>query len=446
MMGINAPFPADDARSLAKRLAAPTSGVSRRLAQISGAALLLVLLWSIFVPIASGAIAPGHMIVEDKRKTLQHLDGGIVSDILVREGQVVRRGAVLIRFDDGDARLNVEVLQSQLDSLRAEQAARQAELAGAASVIFPADLLARAGDLDVAAILRAQRAAFNARRANMTGEQSQLGERVTQIAEDAEGSRAQARARAEQIALLESEIRDTEALVEKGFATRPRLLALQRAAADLRGEKHALDAAVAKSRAQTGETLIQRRQLERNAGATAADALRAIQSELVQVVEKLGAARQVLARKEVRAPVAGTVVSLNVTTIGGVVKPGEPMLDIVPSQRRLMVAAQIAPMHGDDVRSGQQAFVRFDAIGVKNAPTFAGKVRTISADALTDPRSGQTYFEALIDLPAEELARLPRELLKPGLPAEVLVKTGERSTIAYLMAPITRATFHAMRE
>jgi HlyD family type I secretion membrane fusion protein len=187
-------------------------------------------------------------------------------------------------------------------------------------------------------------------------------------------------------------------------------------------------------------------QAEREAGADAADALRKIQADLVQVTEKLAAAKRLLARTDIRAPVSGTVVGLSLTTVGGVVRPGEAVMDIVPSGERLVIRARIPPMHADDVQPGQGAFVRFDAAGTRTASTVEGRVQKISADALSDQRSGASYFEAIVTIPQSEAARLPQSILKPGLPAEVLMKTGERTALSYLLAPITRATFHAMRE
>jgi HlyD family type I secretion membrane fusion protein len=447
---MNAPTPltpsARDKKALAEQLTASSSTVVRRLTIACIAASALILGWAALVPIASGAVAPGELMVENSRKTLQHLDGGIVRRIAVKEGTKVRQGDLLIQLDDTDTRLNVAVLQSQADSLRAEQAARRAELMGAGTIAFPADLLARASDPDVRAAIESQKAAFTARRSNVAGRRSQLGEKMVQYGQEIRGANSQASSAGEQINLLEGEIADVQKLFDKGLATRARLLALQRARAQLIGQQQALGSDAARLRAQTSEAQVESMQAEREADADAADALRKIQADLVQVIEKLAAAKRVLARTEIRAPVSGTVVGLQLTTLGGVIRAGEPLLDIVPTGDRLVVRARIPPMHADDVRVGQRAFVRFDAAGVKSAPTIEGTVQKLSADALTDPRSGTSYFEAIIAISDKQAAALPKELLKPGLPAEVLMKTGERTALAYLLAPITRATFHAMRE
>lgn len=433
-------------RQLADTLAASPTRLLRNLGIVSGLAMILILGWAALVPIASGTVAPGELIVENQRKTIQHLDGGIVRKIVIKDGMKVRQGDLLIQLDDTDTRLNVSVLQSQLDSLRAEQAARQAELTGASRIAFPADLLGRTSEPDVRAAIEAQRAAFLARRSNVAGKRTQIGERVVQFGADEQGTNSQASSTAEQIRLLDSEIADVQKMFDKGLATRGRLLALQRGRAQLIGQQEALHSQVAKLRAQSSEAQVESMQAKREAGADAADTLRKVQADLVQVMEKLGAAKRMLARSEIRAPVSGTVVGLKVTTLGGVVRAGEPLLDIVPSGQRLVIRAQISPMHADDVQAGIPAFVRFDAGGVKTAPTVEGRVQKISADALSDPRSGASYFEAIVTIPDAEAKRLPQALLKPGLPAEVLLKTGERTTLSYMMAPILRATFRAMRE
>lgn len=432
--------------ALAESLAAAPSKVIRRLAIGCTAALVLISAWSVFVPIASGAVAPGQLAIENRRKTLQHMDGGIVQTVAVREGSRVRAGDLLIRLNDNEARLNVKVLQAQVDSLRAEEAVRLAELSATAQVAFPGDLLARSNDPDVALILEAQRTAFKARRSNASGRKSQLAQKSRQFGSEVAGASAQVNARETQIALMESELRDLQALFEKGYVTKGRILALQRAIAQTRGDRSALGSEAERLRSQALESQIETRQVDREASTDAANALREIRNELVQAIDKLAVAREVLARTEIRAPIAGTVVGLQLSTIGGVIRPGEALLDIVPEADRLVVSARISPMHADDVRIDQPAFIRFDAAGTRSAPMLEGKVLKLSADALTDSRTGESYFEAAISIPDNEATKLPKSLLKPGLPAEVLIKTGERTALAYLLAPLTRATFHAMRE
>ncbi|MFA6117393.1 MAG: HlyD family type I secretion periplasmic adaptor subunit [Sphingomonas sp.] len=438
------PRTAEEREALATALTRPIAPAIRRLAIGLGLAVTVIILWGTLVPIMSGVVAQGRVAVESKRKTVQHLDGGIVKQIAVRDGTRVKAGQLLIQLNDGDAGLQVQVLQARADSLRAEQAAREAELAGRDSIAFPPDLLARASSPSVQAAIATQRAAFGARKAGRGGQETEIDQKLVQFGQDVQGSTAQSTAGGEQLALLEREIRDTSALVEKGYATRPRLLALQRAAAQLRGEQHSMNAQAERARAQIAEARIARRQVGREGGVTAAEALRSVQSELVEVTEKLSNAREVLARKRIVAPVDGTVVGLAVTTVGGVVRPGEPLLDIVPVSPRLVVEAQLTPAHADDVRPGQRSFVRLEAGGSRTAPVVEGTVRTVSADALTDQRTGERYFTMIVEITPS--AHVPASLVKPGLPASVLVRTGERTLFGYLLEPINRVTFEAMRE
>lgn len=431
---------------LARQLSGTSDRLRLRLGRIGGGATALVLLIAAFIPIDSGAMAPGMNQVENKRKTVQHLDGGIIRGIHVREGSPVKAGQPLITLDDTEARLNVSVYQSQSDALRAEQAALEAQLLGRDEITFPPELMKRANDPLVASILRSQRAAFAARRDNVNGRKAQLEQQLGQLNQEIAGGGAGAAARSEQLRLLDAEIADTQALFEKGWATKPRLLALKRAAAQLRGERAALNADGAKLRTRQSEVRILSLQADREAAAEAANALRTIQSQLAEVEDKLAAAKQFLARTEIRAPVSGTVVGMRPTTVGGVVQRGEPLMDVVPNGGRLVVVARVSPRDADKLSVGQTASIRFDGSGARNAPVVEGKVQKFSADALTDAQSGAMYFEAEVAVPEEQKRQLDPELLKPGVPATVLIKTGRRTLLGYLFAPIQRAGFGAFRE
>jgi HlyD family type I secretion membrane fusion protein len=420
--------------------------MGRGLGRIGAAALVGIIGIATLVPIDSGAVAPGHVAVENKRKTVQHLDGGIIRQIYVREGSLVKAGQPLLTLDDTNARLNVSVYQSQYDALRAEQAALEAQLIGSSEITFPPDLLARSGDPIVASIIRSQRAAFAARRNNVLGRQAQLREQLGQLNEEIVGDAAGSNARSEQLVLLDGEIADLEKLFAKGFATKSRLLALKRAAAQLRGERAAIHAESAKLRTKQSEVRIVSLQTERDSAADAANALRTIQSQLAEVQDKLAAAQQVLARTEIRAPVSGSVVGMRPTTIGGVIQSGEPLMDVVPNGGRLVITARVSPRDADRLRVGQPANVRFDASGVRTAPVVEGSLQKFSADALTDSRTGDMFFEAEIAVPEQSARKLPPDLLKPGVPAQILVQTGRRTVLGYLLAPLARARFNAMRE
>ncbi len=439
---------ADDADSKAD-LAADLSGTSdrigRRLWRIGGSAVVLLVAFAALVPIDSGAMAPGVEQVQDKRKTVQHPDGGIIRQIHVREGSVVEAGQPLITLDDTSARTTVSVYQAESDALRAERATLEAQLLGRNQIDFPADLLQRAGDPLVASILRSQRAAFTARRSEVYGKKAQLSEQISQLNNEIAGEAAGASARSQQIELLDAEISDVSELFKKGYATKTRLLALQRAAEGLRGERAGLYADSAKLRGKQSEVRLVSIQVSQDSSTEAANALRSIQSQLAEIEDKLLAAKQVLARTEIRAPVSGVIVGLRPTTIAGVIRPSEPLMDVVPKGGNLVIAARVSPQDVDNLHVGETARVRFDASGARDAPVVEGTLQKLSADALSDAR-GAMYFEAEVGVSEAAKRSLPPELLRPGVPATVLIKTGRRTLLAYLFEPILRARFNAVRE
>jgi HlyD family type I secretion membrane fusion protein len=440
------PTDSDSKSALAQQLSGSSDRIGRRIGRIGGAAAALLFVMAAAIPINSGALAPGIEQVENKRKTVQHLDGGIIRAIHVREGSVVAAGQPLITLDDTNPRLNVSVYQAQSDALRAEQAALSAQMLGKSEIEFPDDLLARSADPVVGRIIRSQRAAFAARHDNVLGRQAQYSEQIGQLREQIGGDASSAAARTEQINLLDGEISDLEQLYAKGFATKGRLLALKRAAAALRGERAALGAESAKLRGQQSEVRILSLQAERDSASDAANAMRTIEGQLAEVQDKLAAAKEVLERTQIRAPVSGTVVGLRPTTVGGVIRASEPLMDVVPNAGRIVIVARVSPREADRLQVGQKAQVRFDASGARNAPVVEGTLQKFSADALADQQTGALYFEAEVAVPESAKRALPAELLKPGVPATVMIKTGSRTMLGYLFAPILRARFNALRE
>jgi HlyD family type I secretion membrane fusion protein len=430
---------------LADDLVAASNRLTRQLKVGTGVALAVLMALAAFVPITSGIVQSGQIMAEGRRKVMEHPVGGAVEELRIADGAKVRKGQVLLRLEAGDARLNVQVLEAQALSLRAEQAARQAELMNATEVTFPADLFARQNEPAVAGAMKAQRVAFHARRAMLAGQYAQSEKRLVQLDSGRTGTRAQAAAYQTQIRLLDDEIVGMRQLYARGFASKSRLNTLERAAAEYRGQLAALNAEGSKLVAQKAETRIQSGQARQEAETAAADALRSIQRDLTEVMEKLSSAKRTLSQTLVRAPTSGTVVGLH-KTAGEYIQSGEPLLEILPSDDRLVLRAQVLPTHADDVRIGQPAFVRFDAAGGRGTATLEGYVQSMSADALTDPRSGATYFEATIAIPKSEAAKVPSRLLKAGMPAEVLMRAGERTALAYMLAPLTRAVFHMMRD
>lgn len=402
--------------------------------------------WAAVAPLHSAVIAPGTVAVHSKRKQIQHLEGGIVESILVRDGDRVAPGDILLRLDETRARASLAILRSEHDSALASEARLLAERDDLAEIVFPEDLVARATEAGPAALIAGQDALFQARRISMAGEVEILEQRIHQLGEQADGLQAQVAAQVRQIDLIADELAGLQQLFEKGHAPRTRILALQREEAELQGERGELLASIARTKTAAGETKMEIIQLEREFREAVIAELREVQQQLFDLAERIAAAEHVVQHIDVRAPVGGKVVGLGVHTVGGVIRAGDTILEIVPEEDRLVVLAQVQPLDIDNLVVGQEADVRITAFKQRSAPTLAGQLAYVSADAITDSRSGESFFQARIEIPAEQVARLDGKRLQPGMPAEVIVKTGARTALEYLVQPILDSADRAWRE
>ena len=440
----------DSIRAERRRTIDQLTAPARRSVRFSGwiAFLLFALLIAggTLAPIMSGVVSVGQLAVEGDRKLVQHASGGIVSEILVSEGDVVQAGDIVMRLNKVQAGAALGAVSAQIDNLRAEEAVRMAEVAGRKDVAFSQDLIAREQEPGVAAILNAQLGAFKARRDLAASEKRQLTEQLQQIAQSTASAEAEIRSTEEQIASLEVELQDLQTLLDKGLTQRPRVLAMERELSVARGRLQSLKADVSRLEAQAAETRTRRDQIDISRRAEASDELRTLRAEITELLDRQVAASDTFERTEVRAPTAGVVMALSVTTAGGVIEAGQPLMEIVPQSDALIVKARVAPKDADNVYAGLPAIVRFDISGGRAAPRVRGRVTTVSADALTDRRTGEAYFEARIAIPADEAEKVPDELIAPGLPAEILIETGSQTALDYLLAPIERTTFRAMRD
>lgn len=435
-----------DRRALADDLAGPALR-SVRLSGIIALGLFLVLLLSAsLVPIASGTLASGQIGVEGERKVVQHASGGIVSAILVKEGDVVSEGDIVLRLDAVQAGAAAGVVNSQVDSLRAEEAVRIAEVTGATSVAFPDELLARRADPKVASVLVAEEGAFGARRDLARSQTEQMDQQLAQIAQSISAAVSERQSQLAQAELFEDELAALQPLLEKGLATRPRVLALQRSFEEAQGKAASLEAEAKRFAAKATETRELRTRVDVDRRAEAADALRTLRANLAEALDKQQATADTLQRTEVRAPITGVVMAVRVTTIGGVIEPGQPLLEIVPQSERLVARVRVHPKDADDVRTGMPATVRLNAGSSRSPAQVEGIVQSISADALNDQRNGEPYFEVRVAIPPEEVSRVPADVIAPGLPAEVLIKTGQHTMFDYLFSPLERAMFQAARD
>jgi HlyD family type I secretion membrane fusion protein len=430
-------------RALAEELARPATRSVRTSGFVAAVLFVALLGLSVFVPIASGTLAMGQIAVEGERKVLQHASGGIVAEILVREGDAVKQNDIVLRLNAVQAGAAAGVLNAQVDALRAEEAVRMAEATGVASVTFPAELLERREDPSVNAILTAESAAFDARNALARSEVEQLNQQLVQIDKSILSARAGRTTQQRQANLYEQELGALRPLMEKGLSVRYRLLDIERAAEGARGEVESLGSEIKRLEARAAETRGLRDRIDVDRRAEAAEALRTLRASLGELLDRQLAADDTLQRTDMRAPIDGVVMAMRVNTIGGVVEPGQPLLEIVPQSDLLVARVRILPSDADNVRQGMSATVRL-AAGGRKPVQLEGSVQSISADALTDNRSGESYFEARIAIPHDDTT--PREVLAPGLPAEVLIKTGEHTILDYLFSPIERAVFQSMRD
>ncbi|SUS06001.1 putative Type I secretion system membrane fusion protein PrsE [uncultured Defluviicoccus sp.] len=433
-------------RAVADDLTRPATQAVRHSGRIALGLFVALLVLAIFVPIASGALANGQITVDGERKVVQHATGGIVSAILVKEGDTVNEGDVVVRLNAVQAGAAAGVINSQVDSLRAEEAVRIAETTGESVVDFPADLVVRGSDPAIGSILKAEQAAFSARRALARSQAEQLDQQLVQIEQSIIAANSDKDAQTAQAALFEEELGSLKPLLEKGLALKPRVLALERSLEDARGRIASSDAEAKRLAAKALETRAVRNRIEVDRRADAAEALRKLRADLAEATDKQAATDDTLQRTEVRAPISGVVMAVRVTTIGGVVEPGQPILEIVPKSDQLVARVRIHPKDADDVRQGMEATIRLMASGSRSPAHVEGYVQSISADALTDQRTGEPYFEARVSIPADQIAKVKADVLAPGLPAEVLIKTGEHTTLDYLLAPIERAAFQSMRD
>lgn len=403
--------------------------------------------WSWAAPLSTAAIAPGQVMAEGNRRVVQHLEGGILRDFLVRDGDAVEAGQVLLRLDDSQSGAQSDLLRGQLDSLLALDARLTAELAEADAIAWPASLAERRADPRVAEALAGQEAIFANHRRAYEGQLSILRQRVTELNEEIKGLEGQVAGLRQQASLLSGEINDTQGLVDKGYAPRPRLLALQREHARVSGDRDRTLGQIARSRQTIGETELQIAQIRNTFLNEAAGEQRDNRQKIAEARERLRAASDVQQRREVTAPTAGTVANLRFHTLGGVVRAGEALLDIVPRDEALVVESRISPNDIDIVALGQPAEVRLTSFKQRVVPLLQGHVTYVAADLASDERSnGTPYYRATVQIDAGQLALLSGLKLTPGMPAEVMIHAGERTLAEFLFQPIRDSFRRAFRE
>jgi len=402
--------------------------------------------WAFLAPLDSAAIGAGAVIADSHRKTIDHLEGGIVRQLLIKEGDRVDAGQVLVRLEDRQARAVLGQVRGQYFATRAQIARLLAELEDAADILFPDDLSTAAESTQVAELVNTQRRYFRARRRSHDGLIAVHRKRLAQLGAEISALGAQEGAAVERLGFAREELASVRALLSKGYERKPRLLKLQSDIAALKGRRGQLRASIAKARQEIAETELEIIGIDNQRRTEIVGELQGLQERVGDLRERLDAALDVLERTTVVAPLGGKVVALKVFTVGGVIGAGEPILDLVPEDDELIVAARINPTDIDVVRVGQAASVTLSAYKQKKVPPISGQVIHVSADHLADKRTGEPYFEARIRLDAASLGANPGVELYPGMPTETAIATGERRAIDYFLSPITQSMRRAFTE
>lgn len=424
----------------------------RRGMWIAGGFFGLLLGGAALIPLDAGAVAQGIVAVSGSRQLVQHREGGIVTEIGVVEGQLVRQGDKLAVVSQSSLTADERSLAGEVITLIAQRARLQAQLAGRSTFGTPPEFLNLSKEDAVLAneAMIGQRQVLRAQQDSLGSQRSVLGQRANQSRSMIDSAEYQAKANREQRRLIGEELAGMKELEGRGFVAKNRIRELERTAAELDGRYGALTADMSRSRQAIGETQMQSVSIGSQMIADAAQQLRDVQVRLAELQPRLAAAREQLARATVRAPANGHVVDLKVHTLGGVVTPGETLMQVVPDNRELVIQAKMSPIDADSVQVGMLAQVRFSSLHDRNLPAFDGKITKLSADALEDERTGMHYFTIEVVVPASELDKIRsahgESAIRAGIPAEVLVPLKKRSALSYLLDPILSTFWSSGRE
>ncbi|SCZ69428.1 HlyD family secretion protein [Epibacterium ulvae] len=404
--------------------------------------------WAVGSSIAGAVIATGRIEVDRNRQIVQHLDGGIVAEILVDEGDTVEQGQMLIRLDAADLQSRLAVVEGQLFEVMARRGRLEAERDGAGEIIFDPQLLDLV-DLkpDVADFIAGQQRLFMARRESVAREIEQMQKRKVQIEEQIVGVQAQQRSTRIQLDLIAEERETQQSLLTRGLTQAGTVLTLRRTEADLEGSLGSLISSEAQARGRITELDIEVLRLSTEQREEAISRLRDLRFQEVELAENRRNLQQQLARLDVSAPVSGIVYGMQVQTPRSVIRAAEPVLYLVPQDRPLVIATQVAPTDIDQIYVGQTVTLRFSALDQRQTPELFGTVSQVSADAFEQEGTQLTYYRAEVELNPGELERLPDEVaLIPGMPVESYIRTEERSPLTYLIKPLSDYFVRAFRE
>jgi HlyD family secretion protein len=402
--------------------------------------------WASTAEISGALIAPGQIVVETNVKKVQHPTGGVVGELLARDGDKVRAGQIVVRLDDTVTKANLAIVTKNLDAALARAARLQAEQRGLDRITFPPQLTDRARDPDVASVMASEGKLFEVRVNGRAGQKAQLRERITQLNEEIGGLAAQEKAKDEEIALVQKELEGVRDLYNKHLIQISRLTTLERDAARLNGERAQYIASRAQARGKITETELQIIQVDKDVVSEVSKDLRETNDKIGEFVERKVTAEDQLRRVDIRAPQDGIVEQTSVHTVGGVITAGDTIMLIVPQTDDLQVEAKVNPQDIDKLQVGQKTLLRLSAFNQRTTPELNGTVSRVSPDVTTEQRTGTSYYTIRVSMSPEEIARLGEAKLIPGMPVEAFVQTGDRTMMSYLMKPLHDQLMRAFRE
>ena len=392
--------------------------------------------WARLTEISGAVIAPGKLVVDSNVKKVQHPTGGVVGDLRVKDGDHVKKGDIVARLDETQARTNLAIVTKALDELAARQARDEAERDGADKVTFPAELLSRRSDPDVAQVVASEQRLFEIRQAARAGQKAQLLEQVDQLRQQIQGNLEQEQAKAKEIDWIQQELAGVRGLWKQNLVPFSRVTTLERDGARLEGERGALIASIAQARGRIAETQLKIIQIDEDLRTDVGKDLAEIRGKKSELVEKRVAAEDLLKRIDLIAPQDGKVFQRSVHTVGGVIQAGEVVMLVVPDSDALIIEAKVQPTDVDQIHLGQKAVVRFSAFNRRTTPELNGEVIEIGADVTQDDKRNESYYSVRIQIPDSELARM--EGLRPvaGMPVEAFIETSPRTVMSYLVKPM----------
>lgn len=404
-----------------------------------------LVVWSVFAPFEGAVLTTGQISVESNQQAVQHLEGGIVRDIYVREADAVAEGQKLLSLDATSTAAALQALEARLYGLLGTEARLVAERDGSRTLRLRPGFESFADRQDMQAVLTAQETLLKARKENLGTQGTILRQRIDQLNTRIAGMQNEIAAKDDQIALVDDEIARFETLMERGQAVVTRILALKRDRARLQGEKDGLVSDIAATRVQIGEARSEIARLDQGNRELILTELRDVQTQIGTLAEERTALLDRSGRLDITAPRAGRVLGIRAHTVGGIIRPSEPIMYIVPENDRLIARVRISPADIDEISVGQRAVLRFSAFNQDTTPTFEGTVIKVSADAFADEATGATFYEAQIEIPEAALGS-SRFTLLPGMPVEASLTTESRNVLSYLVKPLTDSLSRTFRE